>query len=150
MKSFITGSRAYGKPCPDSDVDLVIRCDEGLSEFLRSVCDISETRAEATYHGRPCQIRFGRLNIIDCNTDEEFAAWKLGTSRLEDKSPVTRATAVAFLRYLCDECAPKVSPDDEALLGDPGLILNEGPPAPARREPERLEFGGPDSDPDLS
>lgn len=75
MQAFITGSRAYGKSRSDSDLDLVIRCDECTAETLRKLCDKNEGK-----RGFPCM--FGILNLIICTTDEEYAVWKLGTKSI--------------------------------------------------------------------
>jgi hypothetical protein len=92
MNAFITGSYAYGVPRDGSDVDLVILCDEDTSDILRALSDQpSEGSANS-------QIRFGRLNIIDVNDPEVYAAWVVGTSGLKAHAPVTRETAVGFLR----------------------------------------------------
>lgn len=68
MNAFLTGSRVYGKPRPGSDTDLVIRVDEATADRLRK---LSETGKEP--------VKFGRLNLILCETDEEYAVWKTGT-----------------------------------------------------------------------
>lgn len=78
MQAFITGSRAYGKPKADSDVDLVIRCSEETAKWLRLWCDDGTTKENS---GFPCM--FGRLNLIICTTDEQYAVWRLGTTSIQ-------------------------------------------------------------------
>src|SRR5208283_96062 len=71
MKAFITGSRAYGTPRLDSDIDLVIQYNAATAALLRK-----ESEAKNT-------VRFGRLNVIIAGDDPEMAAWQLGTDALQ-------------------------------------------------------------------
>lgn len=82
-EAFITGSRAYGDPRLDSDVDLVIRCSPDLEATLRYLSDFKDP-TERSNPTRP--IRFGRLNLITCTTDEQFAVWRLGTTHMKNVS----------------------------------------------------------------
>lgn len=70
MNAFLTGSRVYGSPQADSDIDLVVRVDETTAGLLRLLSGNKDT------------VRFGKLNVILCTTDKEFAVWKLGTEQL--------------------------------------------------------------------
>lgn len=73
MKAFITGSRAYGKPTEESDLDLVILCTVGTELQLRRFADqLDDSRA----------IRFGKLNIITCTDDKQYSLWKYCTEYL--------------------------------------------------------------------
>lgn len=67
MKSFITGSHAYGKPTSDSDIDLVIFVDQETKDKLIELSDTGKM---------PC--RFGKLNLIFTTNEEEYGAWLLG------------------------------------------------------------------------
>ena len=73
--AFITGSLAYGEPNEESDVDLVILLDSdsGLEdeEYLKHFSD-----------AKPPQIRFGKLNLIVCYTETEYAYWKAATEMM--------------------------------------------------------------------
>lgn len=71
-EAFITGSRAYGRPKKSSDVDLVIRCDEETAKLLIKKSELGKE-----------PVRFGKLNLIICTTDEQFAVWKLGTEHMK-------------------------------------------------------------------
>jgi len=70
MKAFITGSHAYGRPSSKSDIDLVVLADQFAADKLRALSESTKT------------VRFGRLNIILCFTENEFEAWKTTTDRL--------------------------------------------------------------------
>lgn len=74
MLAFITGSRAYGTIKPDSDIDLVVRVAPVVAAILEG---FSESKAA---------VRFGRLNLILCTSDEKYAAWKLATSHMMQQS----------------------------------------------------------------
>jgi Kef-type K+ transport system membrane component KefB len=87
--SFITGSRAYGTPRPDSDVDLVILTDEDTATALRTLSD-----------GKGA-VRFGKLNLVVCTTQDEYAVWRLGTTQmLRSKSKFSQPQAKAVLDKL--------------------------------------------------
>jgi predicted nucleotidyltransferase len=89
MKPFVTGSRAYGEPKHDSDIDLVVRMDGLVLSQLKKFTDQEGI------------LRFGRLNIIPAVSDKAYQVWKEGTEELMDRSyvkPVTRDEAVEFFK----------------------------------------------------
>ena len=79
VNAFITGSHAYGKPTSRSDVDLVVRVSEANAAKLRKLAGVKE--------GQP--IMFGKLNLVVCTDDTDFAIWKLGTNILREKEVPT-------------------------------------------------------------
>ncbi len=93
MKSFLTGSRVYGTPRLDSDVDLVV---------LVSLDDHSklwQNRDTSLDHDASgVTIRYGDLNIIALIDDEEgrkqFDIWNTVTEELKLKAPVTKEQAI--------------------------------------------------------
>ena len=91
MYSFITGSWAYGEPRPDSDIDLVIMCGTLEADILRSA---SEDDAS---------VRYGNLNLIVCDTEEEWNLWKKGTEMLAARRPVKRKEAIQLFSQLREE-----------------------------------------------
>lgn len=88
MKSFITGSHAYGIPTAESDLDLVV---------LVSSKDATELwKAKDEGSKSP---RFNKLNLIIFETDKEgsedrFHLWKLVNDELIARRPVSREEAV--------------------------------------------------------
>lgn len=82
MKAFLTGSRAYGDPRPDSDIDLVIHCDAATERLLMEHSDESGA------------IKFGDLNILACTTKPEYLAWFKGTKECILHHPTPRWRAV--------------------------------------------------------
>lgn len=83
MKAFLTGSRAYGTPKPDSDIDLVVLVDPEAAELLWA---LSDTKG---------QCRFGKINLITFSNQDNFARWEAVTKELITRKPVTRDDAVA-------------------------------------------------------
>jgi hypothetical protein len=97
MNAFITGSEAYGQPNFNSDVDLVIRVDSDTAKRIRCLSDGMKYVPGNT---NPV-VRFGRLNLILCETDEEYAVWRLGTTELIKKStPTAKEQARQVFREL--------------------------------------------------
>lgn len=75
MRAFITGSRAYGKPTPKSDIDLVIIVSPEDAATLRKNRDSVKTEA----------VRYGKLNLIICESEEEYLTWATGTTKMRNK-----------------------------------------------------------------
>ena len=65
-RAFLTGSRVYGEPHDESDIDLVILVDYKALKALKNFSESKKT------------IRFGKLNIIACQTEAEMAVWRVG------------------------------------------------------------------------
>lgn len=108
MKSFVTGSHAYGTPHPNSDIDLVVLVSakdaERLKEQAEAVMQV-DGEYDAAHIG--LSLRFGNLNLI-CVTDEEsFEIWRKGTMRLKKRKPVSRQDAIKFLKKLRQEAGWK-------------------------------------------
>lgn len=91
-RAFLTGSRRYGTPREDSDIDVVILCEEGddtkgkdwLSGLLWGAKDPDS---------KTC--KFGKLNLVTFCSENRFNDWKRVTEELEKRKPVTREEAVA-------------------------------------------------------
>lgn len=98
--AFITGSRAYGTPTPDSDIDLVLRMTEEEYQLLKPFADQIYFDTDPEY-GRKCQnhvLRFGKLQLLICTTDAQYRIWFEGTKTLKwlsrnRKAPVLRSEA---------------------------------------------------------
>jgi hypothetical protein len=84
-QSFLTGSRVYGTPTPDSDIDL---CVVVSSEHLAMLTELADGDGKSSN-----SIRFGKLNLI-CLSPVNFTAWQESTERLTARKPVTREDAV--------------------------------------------------------
>lgn len=92
MNTFLTGSRAYGKPTPKSDIDLVVVTDERTRHLLTRW---SEDKTS---------VRYGKLNLILPESEEEAAIWLVVTKSLEKlkhvEGPVDKKRAKAALDVL--------------------------------------------------
>jgi len=105
MKVLLTGSRAYGTPREDSDIDIVMlgETDEdynvfvGLKFMANPTIPTVEECKEQLYAGN---LKFGRLNLILVNCPDTFDIWKQGTTLLKEFAPVTRDQAVYVLKGL--------------------------------------------------
>lgn len=91
MKAFITGSRAYGTPREDSDIDLVIAA-SASDLFL-----LWENKDEGK------GLRFGKLNLVTFNLDnpedvERYEKWKAVHNDLVSRKPVTKDEAIKCFR----------------------------------------------------
>lgn len=100
MKAFITGSHAYGKPTEDSDVDLVVRVDEQTRSDLVCLLHQGKSSSEKDYTDGVLQFKVATLNLILCVSDEQYAAWAIGTEQLKAIRPVTRDFAVETFKRL--------------------------------------------------
>lgn len=88
MNAYITGSRAYGTPREDSDIDLVIAAPQKDCELLWGQKDLSSA-----------SVRYGRLNLVVFASDTDigkanYAKWKAVHDALVAESPVTREYAI--------------------------------------------------------
>jgi predicted nucleotidyltransferase len=83
MHAFITGSRIYGKPTGESDIDLVVRVDGATAEILMQL---------GSKNGKN-PVRFGNLNLILCTSDIEYATWRVGTSTLHREKLVFKVVS---------------------------------------------------------
>ena len=103
MKAFITGSRAYGKPSDDSDIDLVVHMGKQTALRLNACADVRQPDEKVYSDDVDIQFRFGKLNIIACYEPEVFAAWDNGTKELVARRHfVTREEAKELLKPLVD------------------------------------------------
>lgn len=94
LNAFITGSRAFGTPRDDSDLDLVILTD---AETKNAVVEFSELGKQP--------VRFGKLNLIVVTSIEEFEAY--ATARKECLPYSSRDKAFAVHRKVLRALAAK-------------------------------------------
>ena len=91
---FITGSRVYGSPTEDSDLDIVIRCDRYVAAVLESLIG----KCSSDYDHESVSVQCGRINLHLCTTDREYDRWRLGTRSCEVVAPIDRETAKKLMR----------------------------------------------------
>lgn len=97
MKSFITGSRAYGTPTADSDVDLVV------------VVNTTDIKLLWEFKQDEHRLMFGKLNLVCFNVDNpddmcRFERWLAVHNDLVLRRPVTKEEAIAAFRAADAEC----------------------------------------------
>lgn len=98
----LTGSRVYGIPRDDSDIDLVLLVDPDTSDVLWE-------EAQGGKVSVPKSVRFGILNLILETSPAKFAAWKEGTEYLSSIGAVTRDVAVEHFKSLFAKIKPQAS-----------------------------------------
>ena len=108
MRSFVTGSFAYGKPGPKSDVDLVVLVSTKDIEHLQLMADEGGFN-NTGYNPEDARcFRFGKLNLLCCVNEKHFELWRKGTIELKRKVkragyPISREDAITFLKKLRKE-----------------------------------------------
>lgn len=90
MNAFVTGSRVYGTPRPESDIDLCVVVSE------HDLALLSE-RADEDPGSGGHSLRFGKLNLIVLG-QRSFEAWQEATNELVAMKPVTREKAVELIK----------------------------------------------------
>lgn len=93
MKALLTGSRAYGTPRTDSDVDVVLRVTQAELDALLSAIPAENVRKYP--ENDSVSLWFNKLNLICITSDKYFQIWEDGTAALMAKAPVTRDEAIA-------------------------------------------------------
>ena len=84
VSAFLTGSQVYGKPRPDSDIDLCLIMDEDDIAQLSIFADDKKLHSNTShdYDAKIVEIRFGKLNLLIFRSEKEFLAWKAATDEL--------------------------------------------------------------------
>lgn len=103
MKSFLTGSRAYGTPRPESDYDLVVLIDKDLEATLRASFSVPEDES-LKLKGANGQ----ELNLICVNDEDEYKAWFHATEFLKEVAPVSREHAIRYIKKMKEKYAAAV------------------------------------------
>jgi len=107
MRAFLTGSRVYGIPTEESDVDLVVFMSPPDMISLACFADLigggdehdKSKQSDAGPLG--ATLRFGKLNIIVTTDEPGYHAWAAGTEELKAVgSPVTRGMAIEVFKRL--------------------------------------------------
>ena len=75
---FFTGSRVYGKPTDESDLDIVMLVSELDREVLKEFGSLNRDHKV----GEDLSVRFGMLNVIIVINEQEYDAWRDATDNL--------------------------------------------------------------------
>ena len=117
MKAFVTGSRVYGTPREDSDIDLAVFVTIKELNLLCIMADEVPDVPDSGGEDVSRSLRFGKLNLL-CFTDEtEFQAWREATDELIQRCPATREDAVRLIQEKC-HAARNEAFQDPPWLGD--------------------------------
>lgn len=95
MQMFMTGSRVYGLPEADSDLDLVVYADKRINDDMVAIVALLKAC------GGVFPVRAGNLNFIFCYSLREFAAWQTAKDEClaevkKKGNPLDRDTAVGI------------------------------------------------------
>ena len=94
MHGFITGSRAYGTPREDSDVDLAVFVPSQDADKFRELFKAELRISNEGSYPDGCAYRFGNLNLLVFSSEPHFKAWRDATAELVARKPVTRSEAI--------------------------------------------------------
>lgn len=98
LLAFMAGSWVYGKPKPDSDVDVVIACTPEEACNIAKHADWARFPPAGVRTGyKNTTIRFGRLNLICVHTTEDYNAWLLATRSLKARGPMEKPQCIEFV-----------------------------------------------------
>lgn len=109
--SFLTGSRVYGTPREDSDIDLVVLVSHAEIDLLHKLSenstDIKVCTSDIEHGLSSGSFKFGQINLIAVTKKEHYEIWKRGTEDLckiagERGSPITREEACKHFKELRD------------------------------------------------
>ena len=95
MQSFLTGSRAYGTPRPDSDIDLCTLVSYRDMRTIMEACNQTDIGSPVP---RSISLKFGQLNLILTCDPRSFAEWQVATRDLWEARPVTRDDAIEHFK----------------------------------------------------
>lgn len=94
MRAFLTGSRRYGTPREDSDIDVVLLCEDkstAQGDWLAAMLWKLSDQGKGS-------CRYGRLNLLTFTNEDNFNKWKAVTENLETQRPVSREQAIEAFR----------------------------------------------------
>jgi predicted nucleotidyltransferase len=99
MSAFVTGSRFYGTPKWDSDVDLVVYMDRPSAIVLLQV--LKESKLEVTQGScettnESTSVKISGLNLILVHSEAEYTKWLRSRGILKAIKPVKKETAIAI------------------------------------------------------
>lgn len=100
MLGFITGSRAYGTPTPESDVDVVVCVEGGMIEQLINI--LPDSVAAGEYSNGSASLRLGTLNLILLEDPAECDRWRKATENLRAVKPVNKKAAKRYFQGFVD------------------------------------------------
>jgi hypothetical protein len=91
---FLTGSRVYGTPTENSDLDVVVRCDQ----YVMAAIEALVGKSAADYDHESISVQCGPVNLHLCASDAEYDRWQQGTRSCAVVAPIDRDTAKKLLR----------------------------------------------------
>lgn len=105
MNAFLTGSHAYGRPSPESDIDIAILVERSTLEKLEQV--FGGDGRIVQYGLSVGSFRHEKINLIAFTEEWRFDAWRSATESLTKTAPVSREQAVALIQATVAMAEPK-------------------------------------------
>lgn len=119
--AFLTGSRAYGIPKENSDIDVVILI---TKEALSKIFEYGPVTPDDAHYGSAetgVSLRIGNLQLIFVASQAQYDAWLKGTKELKAKSPVTRDEAIEHFKQYWSTLNPKFADPQAIQQIPPGI-----------------------------
>jgi hypothetical protein len=84
LSAFVTGSRKYGRPTKNSDIDLVIFTSQADCDLLKELSEEANEDCNGYFYENRAgmSLRFGNLNLIITTTKKHYDIWTQGTHHL--------------------------------------------------------------------
>lgn len=98
-KATFSGSRVYGKPGADSDLDLLMLVTPEELGLLRTMQDHPDRASQLSSNRPYYSLRFGNLNVIATTDPKMYAAWTEATQELSAVGPVDRDYACRTFQH---------------------------------------------------
>jgi hypothetical protein len=100
ISALFTGSRVYGRPTKESDLDLVLLVTHRERELLIKMADDVCTNSYEVGEERSYSLRFGKLNVIAVTDPVAFAVFQKATKKLKGEGAVDRDRAVEVMKLM--------------------------------------------------
>lgn len=99
----LTGSRIFGTPGPDSDLDLVIFMPLEDAKRLVGMAEGQDPDNLQSYGDGMYSLKFGLLNLLVCTTEKAYHIMRTGTDQaieLAKEQPLTKAQSHDLFQYI--------------------------------------------------
>ncbi len=100
MTAIVTGSRVYGYPTEESDLDVVVLLSAADVDRVVTALGLVVPKDQDDNAYPTLQFKQGKLNLIMETDPDRFEIWSRGTQTLKAMAPVKRDQAVALFKQL--------------------------------------------------
>ena len=85
-KAFVTGSQAYGRPRPDSDIDIVLWVEPETRKKLFALSEQQRKEGKIPAAGNSCYLT--NVNLVLIDSPDQFDMWEQTTKELVARAEV--------------------------------------------------------------